>query len=113
MGMGHRNCSLGRQFAAPEIGDVLAVIELDGDAQIVVGRERVFRDLGRKLLHAPSPSELRAGLQRHEAILFHDPEIISAFLAVFEEDPRQPKVEAMLDRLFPLRSGLCDRPAHL
>ncbi len=36
---------LGRQRAAPEIGDVLPVIELDRDAEIIVGRQRILRQL--------------------------------------------------------------------
>jgi len=38
---------LGRQLATPEISDVLPVIELNRDAQIIVGGEGVLRDLRR------------------------------------------------------------------
>lgn len=44
---------------------------------------------------------------------FHDPEIVAAFHWVFEEDPRQPEVEALLDRLFPAEPGTTIDPRIL
>lgn len=37
---------------------------------------------------------------------YSDPEIVAFYHWVFEEDPRQPEVEARLDRLFPAEPGL-------
>ena len=36
---------------------------------------------------------------------FRDPDIIALFQQVFEDDPRQPEVEALLDRMFPAEPG--------
>ena len=70
-----------RQLRAPVIGDVLAVIELDRDAEIIVGDEIVLANLGRELVHAPRPAKPRVRLERQDRVLDQESGVIVGMAA--------------------------------
>ena len=53
-----------RQRGAPVVGEVLAVVEFDRDAEVVVRGQGVFGEVDGQLVHAPAPAEARAGHER-------------------------------------------------
>lgn len=59
-------------------------------------------------VESPSASAFRRRFPYAKGAIgtFHDPEIVSCFHWIFEEDPRQPQVEARLDRLLPESGGV-------
>jgi hypothetical protein len=56
------------------------MIELNRDAEVIVGEEVVLASLGRKLIHAPRPAEPRVGLERQDRV-FDQQRCISGSIA--------------------------------
>ena len=60
------------EFGAPQVSDVLPIIEFDGDAEIVVGFEPILAQFRRQLVDFPRPSQPRARLEGQRRILYDE-----------------------------------------
>jgi hypothetical protein len=64
-----------RQRGAPVIGEVLPVVEFDGDAQVVVRGQGVLGEVDRQFVHAPRPAQLGAGAQCDASVTPQDADV--------------------------------------